>query len=115
MKYKARLVAGDHRQLKDPAVSLHSPTMSASSTLTITAIAASENRVVTVADIGGAYLNAFMTEEVLMTLSQFLSFRLVKLRPKYKKFLSKNGTLTVKLLKALYGCVQSVKLWFETI
>ena len=89
--------------------------MSASSTLTIAAIAASENRVVTVADVGGAYLNALMTEEVLMTLSQFLSSRLVKLRPEYKKFLSENGTLTVKLLKALYGCVQSAKLWFETI
>ena len=115
VKYKARLVAGGHRQLKDPSVSLHSPTMSASSMRTIAAIAASEHRKVITADVGGAYLNAKMKGTVLMTLSPFIVRRILNSFPDYNKFVNPDGSITVELLKALYGCIESAKLWFETI
>lgn len=112
---KARLAAGGHKQLKDPSRSLYSPTMSSSSKLTIIAIAASEGRHVVVCDIAGAYLLAEMTELVLMKIAPALARRICLLFPKYKEFLDEKGGITVKLLKALYGCVQSAKLWFNTI
>jgi hypothetical protein len=91
VKYKARLVAGGHKQMKDPTRTFYSPTMSSSSLLAIIAIAASEQHRVATVDINGAYLLAEMNEEVIMTLSPLLS------------------------KKALYGCVQSANLWYKTI
>jgi Reverse transcriptase (RNA-dependent DNA polymerase) len=40
---------------------------------------------------------------------------LTSLDPSYKKFVNANGTCVVKLKKALYGCVESAKLWYEKI
>ena len=114
-KFKARLVAGGHRQYKDPSISFHSPTMSPSSLLIIAVIAASEGRQVVTADVGGAYLNAPMTDLVYMTLSPLLSKRLISLRPEYQAYLNSDKKITVQLLKALYGCIQSAKLWYLTI
>jgi hypothetical protein len=114
-KFKARLVAGGHRQRKDPTRTFYSPTASASSILTIIAIAASEGRQVVTVDINGAYLLADMDDEVYMTLSPLLSKRLCDIQPDYKRFVNGKGMITVKLLKALYGCIQSAKLWFHTI
>jgi hypothetical protein len=69
VKYKARLVAGGHKQMKDPTRTFYSPIMSFSALLAIIAIAASERRQVATVDINGAYLLAEMNEEVIMTLS----------------------------------------------
>ena len=33
----------------------------------------------------------------------------------YKQFIRDDGTIVVKLLKALYGCVQSSKVWYDTL
>eukprot|EP01041_Mallomonas_annulata_P039061 gene39061-62684_t len=38
---------------------------------------------------------------------------LCELDPEYRDYLTKGGTIYVRLLKALYGCVQSAKLWFD--
>jgi hypothetical protein len=62
VKYKARLVAGGHKQMKDPTKKFCSPTMSSSSLFAIIAIAASERRHVVTVDINGAYLLAKMDE-----------------------------------------------------
>ncbi len=39
----------------------------------------------------------------------------MKLLPGLQKYVSKDGRLYCKLLKALYGCVQASKLWFEKL
>jgi hypothetical protein len=56
-----------------------------------------------------------MDDKVYMTLSPLLSKRLCDIQPDYKRFVDNKGIITVKLLKALYGCIQSAKLWFHTI
>ena len=116
-KLKARLVAGGHMQDKDLYAKddISSPTVGTSSVMTIVAIAAKERRVVTSADVGGAYLNAKMTKgkQILMRLSKENAAILVWLKLEYSIFLLSNGTMIVKLTKALYGCVESARLWYN--
>jgi hypothetical protein len=68
--------------------------------------------------IGGAYLTALMSSVVYMQLGRDVAAALVELAPKkYSKYLGMDGTgtLIVRLRKALYGCVESARLWFNTI
>jgi len=96
-------------------VEIASPTVSTTSIFLIAAISAKEGRQVACMDFSGAYLNASMKKRVLMSLDPTLSSVLCTMSPRYKVFLRKNGTIAVKLKKALYGCVESAKLWYELI
>ena len=89
-----------------------SPTVATWSTFMIAALAARERRTVVTADIGGAYLNAG-DMETLMRLDPILSDILVKLDATYEHFIDERGEIVIRLDKALYGCVQSAKLWYE--
>lgn len=56
----------------------------------------------------------FMREhEVLTKLDDKLAMILVKIRPKYEMFLNEDGPMIVQLDKALYGCVESARLWYD--
>jgi len=114
-KLKARLVAGGHMQDRSLYDDISSPTVATTSVFMIAAIASSEKRKVATVDIGGAYLNAPMKDsEVLMKLDPTLSTYMTDLYPQeYKDKVDRNGTITVKLEKALYGCIESAKLWYE--
>jgi len=112
-KLKARLVAGGHEQDRFTYENLASPTVNTTSVFTIAAIAAKELRHVASVDIGGAYLNANLKAEVYMILDEFSSAILASLDPKYRNYMNGNGRIVVKLLKALYGCVESALLWYE--
>jgi hypothetical protein len=113
-KLKARLVAGGHMQDKSLYEDISSPTVSTSAVFAVAAIAAKEKRHVVTLDIGGAYLNASMKErEVLMRLDDKMAMILVKIRPEYEKFLNEDGSMIVQLDKALYGCMESAKLWYD--
>jgi len=118
-KLKARLVAGGHQQdrtLFEDGGST-SPTISTSSVFILAAIAATENRAVATIDVPGAYLNADMpeSEEVLMRLDPYITRVLTKIAPEYEEFRDEKGRAVVKLKKALYGCIQSAKLWYEEL
>jgi hypothetical protein len=112
-KLKSRLVAGGHQQDKDSYGDISSPTVATSAAFMVASLAALERRHVVTVDIAGAYLNADMTgQEVLMKLDQTMS---AKIRPDYKPFLTADGTMIVRLNKALYGCIESAKLWYEDL
>ena len=113
-KLKARLVAGGHMQVES-YVNPSSPTASLTAVLMVAAIAAKEEREVATMDIPGAYLNATMEEEVLMTLEPLMTSLLVALAPEFKPFVDEKGILTIRLRKALYGLLESAKLWYDTI
>lgn len=111
-KIKARLVSLGNMQWEffmNPS----SPTASLQAVLMIAAIAAKEERYVATMDVPGAYLNADMNHEVLMSLEPLLTSLLVTLEPQFEKYINENGTLIVKLKKALYGLVESAKLWYD--
>ena len=117
-KLKARLVAGGHMQdrtfiTEDDS---SSPTASLSSLFTVAALAARGNRMVRTADIAGAYLNADIShKEILMELDPTTAAILVNLDPSYEQYLRENGSMVVQLQKALYGCVESGKLWYDLL
>lgn len=100
-------------QMRNESDDNSSPTVSTCSVFIVAAIAAREKRKVATVDISGAYLNAPMGEtEVFMRLDKLVSSVLVRLDDGYKNYLSDKGELVVKLDKALYGCIQSAKLWY---
>lgn len=117
-KLKARLVAGGHMQDKTiySKSSISSPTPTQQSVFGIASIAAAEHRTVVTADIPGAYLNADMDDqEVLVRLNKLEAEILCKHKPEYDEYIEPNGTMVVKLKKALYGLVQSAKLWYQCL
>jgi hypothetical protein len=116
-KYKARLVAGCDMQDKKLYDDLSSPTASTSSVFTIIAIAAHEKRGVAVVDIGSEFLNAKMQKgvPVYMRLDKIMSEYLIRIKPKYAEFGEPNGTITVLLKKALYGCVEGASLRYQNL
>ena len=118
-KLKSSLVAGGHLQDRNVYDNGSSPTASTTSVFIIAAIAAKENRSVVTVDFPGAFLNSDMpsdgNHEVLMRLNKYLSNILINIDPSYSQFINKNGTIVVRLKKALYGCVESGKLWYDKI
>ena len=118
-KLKARLVAGGHLQDRDIYDNGNSPTASTSSVFMIAAIAAKERRAVAKIDFPGAFLNAEMPnipgKDVYVTLNQFEAKVLMKIDKKYENYLRKDGKITVKLKRALYGCVESARLWYDKL
>lgn len=115
-KLKARLVAGGHMQKREDFGDVSSPVVNATSVHIIAVIAARERRHVYTVDVGSAFLNSDMSgDNVLMSLDPLLADILCKLDGLYSKFRNKDGTLVVHLTKALYGCIRSSLLWYETL
>ena len=116
IKLKARLVAGGHQQDRTlyNQDETSSPTVATSSVFSIISTGISESRKFMSFDISQAYLNADMKDEVLMTLDPAMTKILLE-QDKSGQFKDKvsNERVTVKLNKALYGCIQSAKLWYN--
>jgi hypothetical protein len=91
-----------------------SPTVGLQSVYMILSVASKEKRKVGSMDVGTAYLNASMLKEVIMRIEPKLAALLVKMFPgEYE--LDKDGCIYVRLEKALYGCLESAKLWNDEI
>ena len=117
LKLKSRLVAMGNEQDKELLdMDVSSPTVCSTSVYTVAAIAAAERRYVLTLDIGGAFLNALVPsgETIMVKLDAINSELLCQMRPDYRPFLNERRELTVKLEKALYGCIQSARLWYDT-
>lgn len=117
-KLKARLVAGGHMQDRSEMLyeDISSPTAHLSHLFIIAVIAARDNRYVKTLDIGGAFLNANMAHrDVYVELDSLMAAFLVNVDATYRQYLRSDGTMVVKLLKALYGCIESSKLWYDLL
>ena len=118
-KLKSRLVAGGHLQDREIYDNGSSPTVSTTSVFIIASIAAKENRSLATIDFPGAFLNSDMPLEgshtVFMRLNKYLTDVLISIDKSYMKYVNDKGTCIVKLKKALYGCVESAKLWYDKI
>ena len=95
-KYKARLVAGGHRQVCEDYSVTSSPTARATSVKLLFSLAAKTNMITRVFDVKGAYLKADIEEEVYMILP---------------KFDPTEPTKYVKLVKNLYGLKTAGAAW----
>ena len=65
-------------------------------------------------DVEKAFLESDMPSEVLVRLSPILAKLLCQRDPRFRQFLDERGSMIVKLNKALYGCVESARLWYNT-
>jgi hypothetical protein len=93
-----------------------SPTASVPFIFMIAAIAAEERREVRTVDIPVAYLNADNSKHnITITLDPTVTKALVRLKPEYAEYVRPNGTLVCKLNRALYGCIESARLWYELL
>jgi len=114
-RLKARLVAGGHRQNRDlyDSDAISAPTASLTSAMIVIALAAAEKRKVAVVDITGAFLNAQIERDVFVRLAPLVSAQFVSVDPRAAVHSASDGSLVVKLKKALYGCLERAKLWFR--
>jgi len=117
-KFKGRACANRKKQRKyigDKNVS--SPTCALESLILTLIVEAFEHRDVAVADVPGAYLCAEMDDFVLVKVRGESVTILCECNSDYKKYVIKEKNtpvLYLKLAKALYGCLQSALLWYET-
>lgn len=111
---KARLVAGGHQQDKQLYDDVSSPTAANESVMIVIAMAAAEGRHLATIDVTAAFVEAMlpMDQVIYMILDKKVSDVVVQLHPEYDSYRNADGKLIVKLIRALYGCLQSAKLWY---
>ena len=118
-KVKARMVARGDMQNESiySKEDISSPTMSLQSLFMLIDLKVRERKRIITADVKGAYLNASMesSNPIMMRLNKFITNILLKIDPNAKSHINKDGTIDVILDKALYGCIESGKLWYNTI
>jgi hypothetical protein len=118
VKTNSRLVGGGDRQNRLLSDDTWSPCVATSALYIGAGIAAAEGRKVAVIDIPAAYINAEFPEDhekVFMRLGEIESAILVQLRPEYLPYLRQDGSMIVQITRALYGLIESAKMWFEEI
>ena len=94
-----------------------SPTVQLHSLLLSLAIDAKEKRDVAIADVVGAYLLANMNDFVVIKVTGESTDVMCKVRPDYEDSVvidKGKRVLYLRLTKALYGCIQSALLWYNT-
>jgi hypothetical protein len=79
----------------------------------LAAIAATKQHDVMTVDITGAYLHCDVKEVIYMKLDPIVSKILVELDHSYAEFVTESGQIWVRLKKALYGLVESARLFYD--
>jgi Reverse transcriptase (RNA-dependent DNA polymerase) len=112
---KSRLVAGGHMQDRETYTieNTSSPTVSTDALLILLAKFASDKRHTVSIDIVAAYLNCDLIKDVYMVLDKLMSELLIEVDQNYRKYLDPvTNCIYVKLKKALYGLIESAKLFY---
>jgi len=111
-KIKARLVGDGRMQNAEEFENISSPIAKLESIFNTLKLVVEEDRHMIV---GSAYLNAKIDKPVYMWLSWEVVKVLIEALPEFKEFVDDKGRILVEIEKALYGLVQSAKLWFDTL
>ena len=99
--------------------SIASPTVSLEAILLTLGVDIFENRDVAVFDVPGAYLHVLMPEDkdVIMVLREKFVEIMCQVDPVYESYVAVNSkgqkVLYLKVLRALYGAIESALLWYE--
>ena len=116
-KCKGHVVLHGNEQDPEMYLDRYSPTVAVHSIFACLTVAAHRGiKEVAKIDVKGAFIQTPMEgSPVYMRCSKELTQLIVEVYPHLKKFMSDKGYLFCKLLKALYGCVQASKLWFNKL
>ena len=118
-KYKARIVFDGSKQPPPQFAYLNtSPTADIISVMTLLAIAAATDAKIFAMDVKGAFLKVARKADdkpIFMRISPEVAEVLMTIRPDYKPFKNNNGTIYVKIKKAIYGMVESPRLFYDDL
>jgi hypothetical protein len=116
-KIKARLVANGAQQNRELYPNKSSPMASIHAIFTCFALVAYRgNYEVAKVDVKGAYIQTEITgSPIYMKMDKRLTSMVLSILPSLQAYVTSEGTLYTKLLKALYRCVQSGQLWYAKI
>jgi len=117
VKMKGRVVADGRMQDRTVYSDYSSPTVKTKSVMTCLKLAAVKNWDLLKLDIGGAFLCAPIDkeQEVYMSLGPELAEKAVECMPYLAEFIDQQGRLIAKVDKAMYGLIQSAKLWYKEL
>ena len=119
-KIKGRWVGGGHRQIRSEVLAERvAPTARSATHSIVMAIAAFEGRKLHVGDIPAAYLQADHVpangRPVYIIADKHTTELVVKAYPETANLVRPNGTMILKVAKAMYGLVESAWLWYKEL
>ena len=116
-KLKGRLVGDGSTQDRAPYEHLESPTANIESVFMVLELASRRKMRASKVDFTVAYLNASISEgeNIMMWLTPEITRMLVQEFSELGEFVDHQGRLIVRIVKALYGLVQSAALWFALL
>ena len=120
IRLRARWVGGGHRQKRSDILDERiAPTARSTTHNILLSIAAKERRQLLVGDIPSAYLQAEHKpadgEPVHIIADKHTSKLIAEAHPEYSDFIMPNGTMILKVQKAMYGLVESAWLWYKEL
>jgi hypothetical protein len=116
-KFKSRLVFDGRDQDPELFPDRSSPTAALHSLMSCVAVASANGMTkIGKIDVKGAFIQTEMEGPPLyIRCNKDLTKLIVEVLPGIKKYVTKDGVLFCRLMKALYGCVQASKLWFNKL
>ncbi len=115
VKMKGRVVADGRMQDRNVYSDYSAPTAKTRSVMTCLKIAAVKGWDLLKLDVGGAFLCAPIgEEEVYMSLDRELTEKAAEGMPELAEFVQ-DGKLIVRVERAMYGLIQSAKLWYNEL
>lgn len=116
-KLKARLVANGKQQDRLLYPDRSSPTANSRSVMSVVRIAALERRHMGSFDVPMAFVHADAPPDdiVIIEVDALTSEVIARHEPDLQPFVGKNGKMLFRVNKALYGLIQSAKLWYEKL
>jgi hypothetical protein len=115
---KARLVSHGNQQDSERFPDRSSPTVAIHSVLMALAWFAGnmEQHTLCKIDVKGAFVQTPMEgETIYLKIGKDITRHIVEQFPQYKHLVTSDGALFVKMLKAMYGCVQASLLWYKLL
>ena len=120
VKIRGRWVGGGHKQQRGEILAERvAPTARGTTHSLLMTIAAFEGRQLRVGDIPSAYLQAEHIPSngrpVYIIADRHTTGLIIKAMPEYGKFIRPNGTMLLRVKKAMYGLVESAWLWYQEL
>jgi hypothetical protein len=117
IKMKGRVVADGRMQDRTVYTNYSAPTAKTRFVMTCLKLVAVKGWDLLKLDVGGAFLCAPIGEdkEVFISLDRELASKAVECMPELKPFLGDDGKLIVRVDKAMYGLIQSARLWYNKL